>query len=457
MNTGLRISLIIISFAILCAFFSCLPRRMETMGPVKPISETPVPPVLSSDIVDRKIERFEEILADRQLNDQDMKVAQKMLSDYRGIRNALQGQISERGYRKMIHTLFSSLDMIDERYFTGAPAVDDKPHSMTINELSLKRGSILASYMSGDFQGVIAECSELESTFGPDALTPEIGLLFAVSLARQDLTEAAATIGERIVRELEGRPDLVHLRASLVQWQLDMGNRDRALEIYEKLVDDLDEREALLSSAKQRITEENSTFIRPSDESREIPINENEIDLEMTETETILKEVALLVEDNRFDDARMLLVKQRLKVEDEPDTELLEQALKTVDLAEERYQEALSLEKDPTEQAMKLIEEDRLDEALKILEENGAGRSADPVKTKRLKDFTIEKLVKQERNRAAKIFLSAKGTSDLKKREELLKSSHRILKTLIEKYPSTTLINKLIDNLLKVEEELDKL
>ena len=53
--------------------------------------------------------------------------------------------------------------------------------------------------------------------------------------------------------ELEGRPDLIHLRADMVEWQLDMGNREKATEIYEKLVDNLDERAAELVPDRDRL------------------------------------------------------------------------------------------------------------------------------------------------------------------------------------------------------------
>ena len=51
----------------------------------------------------------------------------------------------------------------------------------------------------------------------------------------------------------------------------------------------------------------------------------------------------------------------------------------------------------------------------------------------------------------------ARKTADPAKKEELLLSSYDILKTLIERYPSSPMIEKLNDNLRTVREQLTKL
>ena len=48
-------------------------------------------------------------------------------------------------------------------------------------------------------------------------------------------------------------------------------------------------------------------------------------------------------------------------------------------------------------------------------------------------------------------------SNDYGKKQELLLSSYEILKALIEKYPSSDLIDKLNDHIEKVREELGKM
>lgn len=452
MNAGTRIRLAIVTLVMLPALFSCLPdTRRDAVGPRGP----DVSFLLPANAIDMKIMRLEALLTDKRLYHRDREIAQKLLTDYRRIRKLSRGKVSDRAYHEMIRTLFSDLDMVSEIHLFEN-LTDNDTQLAVVNELAIRRDRILAGYTSGDDEDVIAECRELASSFGSDALTPEIGLLFAISLARQNLTAEALAMGARAIRELEGRPDRVDLRAHLIQWHLDMGDRKKALELYEKLIDDLDERQALLSTARRRIMAEEATVVRPEDEFEEIPMNDRPLDPEATEVEIILRKVALLVEENRFRDARLLLIRHRPKVDDEPEAELLEQALKTVELAEETYRENLALKKKPTERALELIEADRFDEALEILEQEDLEQSGDPEKTRRLKELAVEKRVKQERDRAARIFLTARSTNDPEKREQLLLSSYEILKKLIATYPSTSLIDKLNANLLKVKEELGK-
>ncbi|MCJ7594612.1 MAG: hypothetical protein MUO52_07580, partial [Desulfobacterales bacterium] len=62
-----------------------------------------------------------------------------------------------------------------------------------------------------------------------------------------------------------------------------------------------------------------------------------------------------------------------------------------------------------------------------------------------------------ERNKAAKIFLMAKQTREPAKKQDLLRSSHEILKALVDKYPLSPLNQKIKDNMNRIEEELMKL
>jgi outer membrane protein assembly factor BamD (BamD/ComL family) len=69
----------------------------------------------------------------------------------------------------------------------------------------------------------------------------------------------------------------------------------------------------------------------------------------------------------------------------------------------------------------------------------------------------VSGIVNRERNRAAKAFYSAKQTDDPIKKETYLRSSHDILKQLIDKYPSCNLIKKIKSNLSTVEAEMAKI
>jgi hypothetical protein len=94
---------------------------------------------------------------------------------------------------------------------------------------------------SGDYQGVIDDTIEMKTVFGSDAISVDIGFLLAVSLAKTGMKEEANILGSRLIREFEAKPDLAFLQSLLVEWQLDLGNREMVLQIYRELRDHMDE------------------------------------------------------------------------------------------------------------------------------------------------------------------------------------------------------------------------
>ena len=457
MRAKLGIKSIIVPLLMILALFGCFPEIKKELSVPEP--EVVSPALLPLEIIDKKIADMNGVLESERLSEEGRKVALDLISTYKTVRSASQSPASRYEYREIIRALFNNLSQMDERYFLKEKR-DDKTYSRVIKLLDLKKREILDHYMSQNYQGVINDCIELEALFGPDSLTPDIGLLFAVSLGKKEMLDEAINIGEKIIREVEGRPDFIHLRASIMGWQLDMGNREKALQTYEKLVDNLDEREAIFNSAKKRITEQKIN----SAHHEKIPHTDNSSHesefREKNPTERLLMEVDRLVQKHAFTEAKLLLIKQRLRVQEESAIETIDQALKTVDLAEEKYQKEvktpLSPERETMELAIKLIEEENFEEAITKLNEIQDEPEISS-ETQKLKELAIERLINRERNKAAMIFLQAKKTSEPAKKEELLISSYNILKSLIEKYPSSNLLEKLNDHLQKVKDELVKL
>jgi hypothetical protein len=445
----------ILPLLILFSLFGCISETRKVVE--QPKTETITTPPLSADIIDTKIASINNVLMSKSLDDEDRELAITLISAYKELKSVSQGHGTTKVYDQIVHILFSNLNLLAERYFVKEWG-EDQDYSEVINLFSMQTKKILDDYLSGDYQGVIDDCVELEATFGPDSLSPEVGLIFALSLAKRDMVSDALKIGETIIRELEAKPDLIHLRAYLVEWQLDMGNREKALKFYEKLIDSLDEREALLSRVRQQFKREEKIVHReitpPLDDSKRDEIQEP------STLERLLKEIDKLVQRDAFAEAKLLLIKQRLMAQEETELETIDQAFKTVQVAEERYQKrkitSATYGEETLKLATKLIEEEKFEEAISKLEELKENQDF-TYETKEIKKLAIEKLINRERNRAAKIFMLAKKTNDPAKRKELLVSSHTILKALIEEYPSSSLIDKLNRHIKSVDNELNKL
>ena len=456
MRKCLTFRLTILPLVLLALALGCLPetKRVE-MGPKTVVKR---PPPLSVETLDKKIAYLTTKLDEQELDRDDKAVASDLLTTYKTVRAYLKDQAPEYDESKIIQLLFENLGRLEQEYFLREK-FESPDYSKALSSFSGRRKKIVDEYLAGDYQGVINDCVDLEATFGPDSLTPEIGLLFAVALAKKGMLSEALIISEKIIHELEGKPDLIHLRASIIQWQLDLGNRQKALQIYEKMMDDLDEREDLLAKSKLMVMEERRGASRQKVPSAAYAGGLRQF-AKIDSSEELLKAVDELVQKHEFAEAKLLLIKHRIRTEEGPELEIIDQALKTVDLAEERYLQEksarLSYEKETLKLARKLIEEENFEEALTKLETLSDAQKMTP-EMKELKRVATEKLIKRERNKAAKYFLMARKTPDPAKKEELLLSSYDILKTLIEQYPSSPMIEKLNDNLRTVREELTKL
>ena len=342
---------------------------------------------------------------------------------------------------------------MEARCLDGRP--EDKAQARTISLFAAKRAAVVNSYLAGDYQGVIDACIELERVLGPDSLTPEIGLLFALSLGKRGMIQEALRVGAGISDDLERKPGFIQLRAKMIEWQLALGERRSAIQSYEKLVDNMHEREAVLKAAERTLSGEGAATPSPE---RTGTTGEPPVDLskEPATTREVLRQVDALGERS----AKLLLLRLRLRLQDGPDAELVDQAMKSVEWAEEKARDQQQTEASRKEEALELaanfIEQERYEEAIAELETLGRGHMLNR-EAKQLQDLAVEKIVTRERNKAAKLFLMARNTTEPAKKEELLVSSYNILKALIDKYPSSPLYQKINDNLKKIEEEMSRL
>jgi hypothetical protein len=444
-----KIKIFFIAFLIMPFLFSCA-IEVTRKQPIGPKAPEIVAPVIPADIIDNKIAMLEEFSNSDRVSDQDMEMIQDLLSDYKRIRSATQDNMSDTDYQELIRILFKHSAALAQKYFLEKIGSKGRSLSAFIQEFSSKEREIWNSYLSGDYQGVVAKCFEYEKNFGTGYLPPDIGLLFALSLAENNMLTEAVETGEAVARQLEGRPDLIHLRAGITDWLLKKGEEEEALKVYEKLVDNINERDALFDTIRRIIT------LDKAESAEEFVIEDLLVETSNLPdpglAKDVLNKVARLVMENSFSEARLVLLRRRLRVEESAEAEILEKALNAVDRAEQTRQHNIALRNENIAEAKELIEQEKFRDALEVLNNE---QGTDP-EIRELKELAIERFINSERDRAARIFLMAKNTENSRNKKELLLSSYNILKDLIETYPSSTLIDKLNNNLSKVKEELEK-
>ncbi len=407
-----------------------------------------------SDSLKKKIPFITRIIEDKNLSEEDRKLASDLLASYQKLESLSSIHFEEANYLSIISDLYMRLSAVDERYF--AQTMDSiSDNSEIISLFAEKKEDIADAYMSGDFSGVIELCIELKTVFGPDSLTPDVGLLFALSLARKEMLDEAIDVGEKITRNLETSPDRLQLNIKIAEWYLQTGQGEKAIHVYDKLTDTLDENEIIVQALKNNIAASES--VGPATGQR-IPIRIQPQRLEVR-IDHLLEEMVKLLEENRFNEARDLLIPIRRRTLTVAEMEIVDQASKKLEQAEENYLEEkisiISMKRD-MDQARSLLEEERFEEVISRLEAIES-KHEDSREITELKQFAIEKLINRERNRAATIFLAAKKTEDAAKKQAYLYEALEILKSLILEYPSTSLNNRLISNIKTVEEEIARL
>ncbi|MCP4681650.1 MAG: hypothetical protein GY864_04900 [Desulfobacterales bacterium] len=411
-----------------------------------PIDEVTTP-LFPMDMLDKRISSLEGIQNAQGISEYDKKIASDLLRVYESLKDIYSDHLSEDEYRSTIYDLFLYLNLMEQNYFSQK--LDMTHYSEAVTHFVEKRNDILDAYLSGDYRDVADQCLELKKDFGPDARTPGIGLLFALSLAKEGMFEDAISIGDEIVYELEASPDLIYLRVRMAEWQLRLGREEKASRIYDKLEDDLGEKGALLKGLDKKIIKESGSHIT---------INEGPVVL--GPLDELLKEVDALARSHAFDEARGLLIRYGIMAEERTEIGIINQALKDLKSAKEEFEaEEISrnlFEQETLKSVKELIEKENYQEAIVKLEELEQAQGLN-TETGELKERTIEKYINRERNQAAQLFLAARKTRDPIKKEEYLLSSLEILTTLIDKYPSSPLYGKLKSHRKRVDEELNNL
>ncbi len=454
-----------VSIPILCVLIltKCAP-MWEGRPPAQRPSEVMLAPPVEPSLIQERIDRITKALERKDLTVSERTTLYSLLEAYRQIKNPPPNMNERKYYRDSTRRLFYSLNALEELYLSRRPQLGGKASSV-IGAFSEKVNEILDAYLSENYKTVIDLCINLKETFGPDALTPEIGLVFALSLAHQGMLKDAIAIGEQIANKLQTRPDLIVLRINLARWHLKVGDKEAALRNYEKAQDLLDERQrekarltAYLRSLPSKIPAKESSWASSTVESQQ-NVSEGQA-ASVPSLDQFLAQIQVLVEDRKFERARELLKKRRHQTTSQKELQRLSEAIKEVDSKEDQFLQerisVLSAQSQVLKEAESLVENERYDEALSkltLLNED----SVDNIELARLKNAAIQGIINQKRNKAARLFLAAKKSEDPEKKERYLRSCLEILKSLVERFPSSPLIYKVKDHIQKVTAELEKL
>ncbi len=430
------------------------------------VETTPAPPpaapsqAIDPGRVEQRIQDLEALVDDPgDLDEGQQSEARALLKDYRKVLDDLGSPGKEA---RTAAILFDRLGALEERLFRSG-RTEPVPVKTAVPLLSRKSGRIRDAYLAGDYNTVIQYCSDLESTYGPDALTPDIKILFALALGEEGKTEDAIRMGERVLPEIRGRPGLIQLRSRMVDWQQQEGNSKKARAHYEKLVDEMMEQRVFCDRA-ERLLRDSSPSPRREERPSDILSSPPAEAAVSGPLDDLLHRVDVLIQEKDYHKARLLLIRQRIRYSEGPEIVAIDQAMERVDRAEAKARErsGMSGERFGTDadevlgEARRLLEAEDFEGALNELDQLEAQRSEPPPDAEELRDQAVSRLIQRERDKAAKQFLLARNAPP-EERAAHLRTSHQTLSDLLNRFPEASLAPKIRSNLATVKKEMERI
>jgi hypothetical protein len=430
-----RISGLLAIFPILICACVAVPQKPAAVES-HPVQTDGKPAATVRKIVRERIDFLELVLESRNTSPKQKRIAERLLASYRTIESYSDNStLPDSG--KIGPVLLNSLELLEREYFLSHPKEAQEPSS-SLELLEKKEHRILELYASKDFDAVIEQCLQFRSLFGRQALTPRIGLVFALSLGEKGRLREALRVGEGIAGYLEKKPDLIELQLAISRWNLKLGRDAAARQTYA----DMSTRLKRHNTRAEVLSAEISPITTP------VP------DREITRT---LERVDRLILEKSFARARDLLEAASSRAQQESSIRAIEAAYHALESAENEYLEnkiaAIARKKEGLQSARKLLEQEKFEQAIKEIELLEADQAA-TAELMQLKRLAIERLINRERNRAAKLFLLAKKTRNHAEKINYLQSSLKVLKSIYNKYPASGLNHKVKSHIEQVSEEL---
>ncbi len=409
------------------------------------------PTSILADAIDRKIARLETLLKEKRIRLEDEPLAVVIINAYQSAKSCL-----EEGLRApcegVNHDLLQGLSLLDERYFSLSGNVIE-PLNVQAGDQK-EREAILAAYANKDYQGVIQRCTELTKRSGADALGSALQTVLALSLGAEYRYADAVQAAEKALAGRAGLPDPIELRLKSAEWHLALGQKSETAALLNSV-----EQSVAATALERKELEGRMAALQPSSPSMPSEVSGDGQRKGPPNPSETLETVEELTKEGRFEEARSMLKENRESIQSGTEPDTYEQALEQLEKAEEQHLReqigAISMKEQTLSRAKQLVEAERFEEAVATIDSLGVEESVDET-ARGLLDEAVSGIVNRERNRAAKAFYSAKQTDDPIKKETYLRSSHDILKQLIDKYPSCTLIKKVISNLSTVDAEMAK-
>ncbi|MFC1495431.1 tol-pal system YbgF family protein [Thermodesulfobacteriota bacterium] len=440
--------LLLILITGLCFQGCVIKRKTET---VRDSLDAEKKTLIPSDIIEKRIKKNLDLFGKEGIPEDKKELALSLIEIYNKMRILDPDNTGGPESREVIKGLFEKIGLMEKNYLYLFDSSDLEIKRSIIDDYLHLKQKISENYLIGNYNDVITQCAELESKYGNESLTPEISLFLALSLAQENMAQEALSIGKRIIKGMELNPDLILLTANVIEWELESGSRKNALGYFEKLLDNINEKNALFKKTENLLSKDEDNDL---DKLSDRPISETYQSVDGV-AEANLKRVEKLISEGNFAEARLLLLRWRMRAEEGPEMGLIEQALKSVDAAEDSLKKGDSIDKIKLNEARNLLDNEKYEDAINMLE-SIKNEDLDP-EINKVKKIAVEKLINKKALEAGNLFQKGLKSNNIENKRAFFRTSKAILEQLIETYPGSALIEKLKGHLGKVTDELEKL
>ena len=444
-------------FIILIFAAGCATTTRKPLPPVQPRVEKERATLnVNVSYIEDRIQFLLNIQKNKNLSKSDADAVSALLDSYRLLKKSAPGPVTSKECETLTQSLFRSMSLMENSYFEkiGKATGDENSYADFMD----RKNEILNLYLNKDYKGVIQRTLALQTRF-PGGLTPRIGILFASSLAEDGMLQEAIETGSEVAKEIEGSSDVVRLRGDIARWQLALGKPEQAAKTLEKISNIQDERTEMVKDLSNQLQQTPREPDQPFHSMFRSPEGTDSQEIQ-PRTVALQEKIDTLVRNHEFAEAKNVLLKEKGEREEGPETELIDRAIGNINEAQTAYEKnekiKAAYQKESLETAKRLYEKEDYRGAIQTLNTLERREGLDDAAID-LKNRAIESLINHERNRAAELFLEAKKTKNPQKKRELLETSHKILKTLIEDYPQSSMKSKLISHLTIVQKEIEKL
>jgi len=246
--------------------FSCAPTKKEVQMP-QPQRQVFV--ISSSDIlpyteIEQRIKTLANFMNKTSLSEQEKDDIKEIIRTYNLIKAmSFKGYMNQNEVKSLINMLFYALSTVEDKYISIIQKKPDVPK--IIKELEQKKLKVIQSYKEGKYTDVVNRCLELKLKYGPSIMTPDLGIIFAISLGEIGMLKEAIDVGEKVYQKISYLPDYVTLKERMEEWQKKLKEAELP-EVEKEEVEALGEEEKkeekvniniLITNARRLIEQEN--------------------------------------------------------------------------------------------------------------------------------------------------------------------------------------------------------